>query len=281
MRLRNWEAASTLLEVAVRDKAPSTLAAILPFLRRLAEATAGSRRGLIDAGVLAKVLRAAGRVQEAENLLGKIIRDAVQLEQFRTASGAANDLINILRATGRSKEAPALVDEMKEYTRRAGLGPWTQLADESMRLQILTDLGRSEEVLTRVEELRETIQSLPDAPPSGTNETIPAWAVRELILEIGAKAAMRHRRWETTLALNQEVFKSMEKRGAPPLEIAWARFNDYGSLLRLNRLSEARRLLDDCRRIFENAGEVRGLGKAFGALAGTPQKQNWAADERG
>jgi len=44
MRLQRWEAASALLErVGQRDKAPSTLAAILPLLRRIADATKGRR----------------------------------------------------------------------------------------------------------------------------------------------------------------------------------------------------------------------------------------------
>lgn len=250
----------------MRDQAPSTLGGILPLLRRIAESTAGSPRGLIYAGALARILSQAGRLEEAEDLTRQTIREAVRLEQFRTACVKVGDLINILRQTGRSKDALALVDEMKEYTRRAGLGPWTQLVDEGQRLQILNELGNYEEVLSQVEELRTTMANLA-ASPVGKNEAANPWNVREVILDAGHSAALRLEQWETALSLNREVLEITESRGAPPLEIAGTKFNDYGPLIRLKRFHEARRLLDECRAAFEIAGGTSQLGMVFSALA--------------
>ncbi len=264
MRRQRLDAASTLLEhVASRDRAPSTLVAILPLLRRIAEATAGSPRGLTDAGVLAKVLSLAGRVEEAEGLMRETIRTAVQLEEFYTASATAGDLINVLHQTGRSQDALALMDQKKEYTRRADVGPWSQLADEGQLLQILGSLGKYEEVLSDVEKLRKTMQNLVATPPIEKREAAAAWNVQEGTLNVGLAAALALGRWETALSLNREILEISEGRGASPLEIARTRFNDYGPLLRLERLSEAWQLLDGCRSTFERAGSTPELGERF------------------
>jgi tetratricopeptide (TPR) repeat protein len=267
MRLGRWEPAVALLErVAHRDKAPSTLAAVLPVLHRIAEATEGTPRGLIDAGVLSGALSDAGRVEEAEAMMRETIRAAVLLEQFRTASAVSGELINIMRRTGRAAEALSLVDEAKGYTGRAGLGPWTQLSDEGRRLQILADLGQYQEVLRYVAELRKTMRDL-SAKPAAKNDTVNPWNVREVILGAGRSAAQELKQWETALSLNREILESQQSRGAPPLELARSTFNSHRPLLELTRVSEARRLLDECRSVYERAGATPQLGRLFTALA--------------
>ena len=85
-----------------------------------------------DAGVLANALMKAGRPAEAEALQRDLIQRAVAGGNYRLASAIAGDLLNLLRAGGRLEEALAVAGEKAGYTRRAGLGPWTQLADETM-----------------------------------------------------------------------------------------------------------------------------------------------------
>jgi hypothetical protein len=91
--------------------------------------------------------------------------------------------------------------------------------------------------------------------------------VREAILDTGSAAASQLQRWEDALALNAELLESKERRSAPALETARYRFNDYGPLLRLGRLAEARSLLLDCREIYEREQNTPGLGKVLTALA--------------
>jgi hypothetical protein len=96
---------------------------------------------------------------------------------------------------------------------------------------------------------------------------VAPWEVRERIPEVGVLAALALERWEAALVLNQEVASSKAARGAPPLELAETRFNDYGPLLGLGRLDEARARVLACRKVFEEEGNVAGLGKVFSALA--------------
>jgi tetratricopeptide (TPR) repeat protein len=266
MRRQRWDAASALLEQVIRrDTSPQTVAAVLPLMRCIVEATRGTDRGLGDAGVLAKTLLEFGRVDEAERMLREIVREAEVRGQFRLAPAAASDLINLLRFRGRSKEALEVVEKMNELTRRAGLGPWTQLAREVQRLQILDDLGRHLEVLEVVETLRERVLTLPES--GAAEEAVSSWNVREIMLDTGHGAALALKRWQQALELNGDIVELKRARKATGLETARTRFNDYFPLLRLERYPEVRELLLACRRTFEAASDLEMLGKVFSALA--------------
>jgi len=270
LRQRRWEEAAVLLErMLQRDASPATLAFALPLLRRIAEATAGTERELIDAGVLANALRQAGRLDEAEALLRDLIARAAAGGEYRVASGLAGNLLNLLRAGSRFEEALAVAAEMAGYTRRAGLGPWTQLADETYRLQVLAAMGKYDEVLDAVEALRPRFAALPlkgdgaDAAP----ETVNPWNVREALLDTGHTAALYSEQWERALALNAEIMQLLREIGADELKLAQKRCNDYGPLLRLKRFDAARALLLDCRAVDEAARDIAGLGADYSALA--------------
>jgi CHAT domain len=96
-RREEWAAASRMLEQVHRvDSAPATIAALLPRMRRIVEATAGTDRELIDRGLLARFLLKAGRTQEAEQELRAVIEQAAAQGEsgFQTASVTSTDLVN-------------------------------------------------------------------------------------------------------------------------------------------------------------------------------------------
>jgi tetratricopeptide (TPR) repeat protein len=266
MRQSRWGDASYLLEnVMFRDESPSTMAVVLPMVRRIAEATEGTDSELADSGKLAIALMNSNRLDEAEVLMRSLITRCQDKGEFRLASGIAGQLFNILRVTGRYTEALELIDEKKSYIMRAGLGPWSQLGNEVQRLQVLNSMGRYDDVLKAVEDLRKKMENLPEK--SDQDETVNPWNVRELILDTGHSAAMRSDRYELALDLNKERLDSKRERRASDLEIAWTIYNDYGPLLRLERYDEARELLVNCREVFQREKDIEMLGKVFSALA--------------
>jgi tetratricopeptide (TPR) repeat protein len=265
-RRQDWATASTLLEQVDRvDSAPATIAALLPRMRRIVEATTETDRELTDRGLLARFILQAGRAQEAERELHAVIERAVEKQNFLLASALTSELTNLLRDDGRYDEALRVLYEMAEYTKRAGLGPWTQLSNEVQHLQILTLRGENEAVLRRVTELREQMKTLPD--PAGPNEGVPMWNVREAILNLGFYAADELEEWQQALDFSREAQESKRERGAPSLELARFSFHDSGALLRLNRFEEAGELLRHCRHVFERENAVGDLGKVFSAVA--------------
>src|SRR5690606_7152602 len=156
--------------------------------------------------------------------LRDVLDRAVAAEDFQTASTAGGELINLLRDAGRLREALTVLDQKAEHTRRAGLGPWTQLIDRSWRLQIRRLLGGSEPVLAEVEALREEMDRLPDPP--GPDETVDPWHVREMILNTGVLAARDLGRWQQALDLNADVLAGQRRRHAGPHELPRTRVND-------------------------------------------------------
>jgi hypothetical protein len=276
LRLEEWEAASQLLEhVLLRDQAPGTVQAVLPLLRRIAEATRGTDRELIDAFVVARAVRMVD-LAAAEVLLGGLLDQAIDQQRFDIASMIGTELSTLLRRAGRLGEALAVVEQLPELTRRAGLGPWTQLTDRIQRAQLLASLGRNEEALAEVEVLRGELTGLPET--TGQDERVEPWMVREVLFDVGRSAALNLERWEAALHFNAEQIASLRARGAPDREVAYSAANDYGPLLNLDRLTEAERLLLACREVFEAAGDLRSLGKTLNALASLEAKRGHTGD---
>jgi tetratricopeptide (TPR) repeat protein len=272
LRTRRWKEAFTLLEEMIRrDTTPATLEMAIPLLRQIAEAIKGTTDESKSGGVLAMALILAGRYPEAGQLLRAGVERCEAQGDFRLASGIAGHLLNLLRETGCLQEALALVERIVEFTRRAGLGPWTQLADECRRLQILSAMGRYEEVLAEVEKLRGKLKTLPEK--SEAKEAVDVWNVREGLLHAGLTAAMGLEKWQTALDLNKEFVQFKQQRGADENVIAQTRFNAYGPLLRLGRYGEARKLLEYCRAVYEKAHDIAQLGAVFTALADLEDKE--------
>ena len=261
-----------MLEKAIiRDESPETIASVLPLLRHIAKATVGTDRELIDSAVLANALRKAGRWQEAEEILSALIPACIEKKDFYQASTDAGHLFNILMKTGRYNEALKLAEEKKTYAQKAGLGPWTQLGNESMRLQALISLGKYDEVLKAVDGLRVQMKNLPEK--GDQEEAVVAWNIKETILDRGCEAAMRSKKHELALKYNAEQIEVKKLRGATDLDLAMKCFNDYRPLLNLERYREAEKLLNACREVFEQERSIQMLGMVFTALADLADEQ--------
>ncbi|GLY69018.1 hypothetical protein [Amycolatopsis taiwanensis] len=159
---------------------------------------------------------------------------------------------------------------MTEHDTRSGLEPWARLAAEGSRLQKLYQQGRLDEVLAAVTEHRATMATLADASDTDNDTgtgTGAAWAVRESILDLGVVAAHDLGRWPEALELNAAIRQSRENRSAAEVERAVTWFNDYGPLLRLGRVREARELLYKCRAAFGRGEDVTMMGHTLSALA--------------
>jgi tetratricopeptide (TPR) repeat protein len=265
LQLEEWdEARSAIDQLIYRDKSADTLAALLPDMHRLVEATMGTPTELASKALLAKLTVRLDPTQ-GEPLLRDVIQQATTTGNFNVASVYATELINLLMNSGRLADALTLADQTADYTARAGLGPWTQLLDQVVRLQILNAMGRNDEVLTEFEQLRDHMDTLSTQP--ARNEHVTVWNVRETLLDVAQSAAGDLRRWDQAFELAQAVYSSKEDRGATDLELARTLTNSGSLLVRLERYDEARNLLVACRSVFEAEADVKGLGTVYTALA--------------
>jgi hypothetical protein len=259
LRRQQWAAAAFMLEGAfVSDPSRANAAAVLPAIQEIAA------RDPARADVLAMVLSVLDPAV-GERQTHAALDAAVARGDYMRASLTAGRLAHLCLSGGRLAEALIVAEQTIGYTRRAGLGPWTQLGYEVRRLQVLNAMGQVDRVLAEVQRLRDRMEALPDA--RGPDEIAIPRYVREVLLDTGRSAARRLGRWQDALDLNAGQVTSMRGRSAPAAVIARSRFNDYFPLLRLGRTEEALVLLLECRRAFQDAGDAGSLGKALSALA--------------
>jgi hypothetical protein len=267
-RLGDWAIAAAMLEqVVAADTAPGTISAVLPLAQRMATMMAGTEREPEGQAIVARVYRHAGRLTEAETLMRTVIANSVARGTFEVAAAVSMDLAKLLQDTGRLREAEQVMEHRADYVGRAGRGPWTQLQDEVQHLQLLNDRGHHEDVLHRVTELRALMQRLPE-PPDENDRGVLIWNVREVLLEVGRWAAIQLMEWQQAFDFGAEILESERLRGAGLLEQTKTRFDDYGPLLSLKRYAEARKLLGECRAVYEQENYLSGLAGVFTGLAG-------------
>jgi hypothetical protein len=260
LRRQDWDIARILLDHAVaRDGSPGTVQAVLASLRRIAAATGASE----DHAVLARALRTVDPAQ-AEQLMRGALETAVGTGDYWSASARAGNLTSLLLDSGRPREALGLLTVKADYTRRAGLGPRAQLADQALRLQILSYMGEHEQALVQIGQLREQMAGLAAVPT--TDDFISQWNVREVILRTGCQSAAATGQWQLCLDLTAEIAASQRERGARVHERARNRFND-AFLIGLGRVDEARRLLRDCQRVFEEHRDIPALARVLSTRA--------------
>ncbi|MEE6260917.1 CHAT domain-containing protein [Plantactinospora sonchi] len=271
LRLGRWSDAGRMVEHAgARDKSPATTRRLLGYLQEILEGETDPARRLVNEGIygnmLALVDPPAARVR-----LRNVVDAARAAGDTATAATSASDLANLLRNTGDLPEALTVVAEAAELTRSAGLGPWTQVAREGQRLQLLGLSGRYQEVLEQAEVLLARLDTLP-AEPDQTERVIP-YNVREATLAVAFRAACELAEWERALHLLERQVKSMQARGADPHHLARMAFNRYLPLLRLGRLAEAEQLLLRCSAVFEATDDIYELGKVASARADLEDKR--------
>ncbi|MFC2142141.1 CHAT domain-containing protein [Acidobacteriota bacterium] len=266
LRQARWEIASDVLEHLLhREQDQTLLAYVIPFLRQIAEASRGTDQEIGSTLTLAKALRFSDCKTEAKELLNSVILLCVKHGNFRLAFNASVQLANILITKDSLSEALRISEVGIRFAQQASLGPWTQLSAEGLRLQILNLMGFHDEVLHTIESLRTQMSNFSEE--LGTDELVLHWNVKEGILNAAQIAALENGNFKMALGFAEELIESVRSRGASEHWLAVARFNSYGPLLRLQRYDEVRKMLTECRVVFEASHDIQMLGKLYGALA--------------
>jgi tetratricopeptide (TPR) repeat protein len=268
IRLQDWDAARDLLDqVLTRNDSPSVIQRALPALRAIAGATP-TRKALVT---LARALASIDPA-EAEAIFRASLAQAVTDDNFMDADIIASNLVNLLIASGRLPEARDLADQAVHYTHLAGLGPWSHLANQALRLRILRLMGQHREVLDQIPVLQEQMADLPQTRAS--NDTAVPWSVRENIIGIGRGSADALGEWQQRQDLNIALVASMRARGASASEMIGARSDEARTLIELGRWAEAERILDEAQQFYENQNDVSGLEHVLSTRANLEMRRS-------
>jgi tetratricopeptide (TPR) repeat protein len=263
-RQKQWQEAASILEFAFnRDPSTANAAAILPLAQEIAD-------NLDSAGLLLATVTELFDPAAAEDQVRSYLGAAVAHGDHRAAMIATGRLAYRCHHTGRFTEALDLADQAVGYARQAEIGPWTTLGTEVQRLRMLSETQDSRTLISEVKELRDLMETLEDH--LAEDEAARPWDVREALLNTDRWVKNRLEQWGEALAVNSEIIRSLQDRRAPASQIAVARTNDYGPLLALGKVSQARDLLLDCRRTFQEANELAMFAMALGALADAEDK---------
>jgi hypothetical protein len=73
-------------------------------------------------------------------------------------------------------------------------------------------------------------------------------------------------KWELALELNEQIL-AIQEAGTPTLELAKIQINSAAPLIATKRFSDARRILNLCREVFEGSDAIAELGFVFSHLA--------------
>lgn len=237
---------------------------MLPLVQKIAGNLDSA--GLLQATVTEVIDPAAAEAQIRSYLAATVARS-----DYRTAMIAAGRMAHTYLRSGRSAAALAFADQAVSYAQQAAVGSWTKLGTEVQRLQMLSETGDPGSVLPEVQRLRNLMEAL--RSDSGEDEAARPWDVREALLSIDRSVRIELEQWAEALAVNAEIIASLRDRQAPASQIARARMNDYGPILKLDRgVSQARDLLLDCRQAFQDAHDLQMLGTTYGALADVEEK---------
>jgi hypothetical protein len=149
--------------------------------------------------------------------------------------------VTLLQQRNRFDEALVTADELVA-ARERNPDIWWRFDAEGVRLTVLRNLGRYEEVYARAKVLWTEIDAALTAlePPRDDRHVIRN--AYEMILQAGALAARPLDKYEESLAMNRARRRSLRERDAPALWQASALYDDFVPLLKLSRVQEARRV---------------------------------------
>lgn len=276
-RVKFWKHIPEIIERMIMvDRSPAALNMAIPILRQMITSAEGAPEQIDIKVILAKALMDSCWYVEASRILVDALSEYEAKHNWIRASVVAGELINVLRDMGYLQEALAVAERKVNFTRKAGLGEWTQLADENWRLQILNRMERYDEVIERMKQLRLKIKTVPDKRDS--SEVVTPWNVYETLLAIGVMAHIGLKQWQAVIDLSDEIIKSKRKRDAFELDIAESQLNFCAAFLHLDRKEEARTMLEYCRQVFEDSHAMDKLAKAYGTLAELEYNENHNKD---
>ena len=173
---------------------------------------------------------------------------------------------------GRLAEARDMQLKSADALRKAGRSEVDVISRELEALRIDVMGGRAEDALpeidarlSRVREWWKAKKAGRPAPEAPNPEDLGRALVSGLDVSHQANHSLQN--WEACLDRLTEIEETQREMGAGRHEIYIARFNQYGPLIKLGRLDEARRVVEECLAVFEKVDDLTMQAKALSALA--------------
>jgi hypothetical protein len=258
LRSGRIEDAAEMLDAATdRVLDPKTTNRALGYVRRLLKTTSDPLR---MAALYAK-LQSRSDPQAAMQTLRDVIKDSRAAKRFDLASIALTECAHIYLDDGNLDEALELARAAREMSGLAGYGPWTEIADQCLELNILDGMGDPGKGAGYVLALAEVADAMPD--DCGMPERATPVSVREVVLSTALHAVCAERDWDVAMDICERIDRLLAQREASAHERARLRLNSASVLLKQDRAVEADEVLQQCQAVFEDAEDIALLGEVF------------------
>ncbi len=260
------------LVTGTRD--PALLRAVIKELEGLADrAPAGEPRWSLRT-YLADALRRSGRPDQALALYGAAAAEAEAAGHWADLGWICGNWAAALGEVGQLDGAKATYLRSADAGRKAGRPRVKVIGSELGALRVDIMQGRAEAALPGIEARLAEVRGWWGRHRAG--KTIPTECApdpvtlgRTLVsgLDIAGDASRRLERWEACLALLEEIERAEREMGESKHEQSITRFNRYFPLVRLGRLDEAQRVVEDCLAVFRDVDDLQAQSGALSALA--------------
>lgn len=257
LRSGRIEHAGSMLDAATdRVLDPKTTNRALGYVRRMLEITDDPLR---MTALYAKLL-SRSNPQAAVRTLLDVCQDSRQARRFDLASLAMAECVEMCLGSGNLDEALELSKTMREMSELAGYGPWTEVADQCLAMNIMDKMGRPKGT-GYVLALANLVEVMPD--DCGMPERVTPVSVREVVLSTALGAVQSDRDWDAALDICERIDRLHARRGASAHERARLRLNTASVLLKQDRAGEADEVLQQCQAVFEDEEDIGLLGQVF------------------
>lgn len=269
LRLHDWPGTNEVLRRVIdRDTSPGTIDLLLPLAEDAVRKAEGTRYQLALRHLLARAHALAQPREPTDGLtalFSELLKAATTASDMLLAAEISGDLADLMRRDGRFEDALTHLAEQAGLIRRAGLGQWSQAENEVHSMVLALALGQDATVFDAARGLLRRLSALPSQ--ESAHDPVAPWKVREALLAVAVDAADNLGHWGESLVWTATRIRSMERRGAPDLQIARARYEACFALLYADFVDEARQLALRCREVFERERDVAMLGLTLGTLA--------------
>ncbi|MGA1867756.1 MAG: CHAT domain-containing protein [bacterium] len=221
---------------------------------------------------LADALGQSGKQDQALAFYEQAAKEAEEAEHWADVGWICQNWGIGLRYIGRLDDSRKMFLRSAEAEKKSDSALVDIWGSEMEVLRIDIMQGKAGEVLPEIEKRLTPLRSFWHA--SRTGKRVKEAPDRESLgrafitaLDIARQAYLSQKNWQSCLEMLKETEQVKKDRGAGELDVAETRYNQYGPLLRLNKLSEAQKVLEECLQIFRDHDDTYRQSAALSALA--------------
>lgn len=258
---------------------PALLRGVIAELKGVADTLPAGEARWKGRANLATAFLQSGRPDESLPFYEQAAAEAEAARHWSDVGVICGNWANALGDVGRLAESKATQLKSAEAYKTAGDPEIKVIGRELEALRIDVYQGHAETALPEIESRLETLRrwwqrrKAGEPAPEAPDDRVLA---RALVsgLDTAEYANGQLKNWDVCLKLLEEIEQTKKDTGQSRHEQMQTRFNQYFPLIKLGRLDDARRALEECLSVFREADDLTMQTKALSALADV-----W--DERG